>query len=148
MSNELIAYCGLYCGACSFKVAFEEDNREHIMSMPTVYDRFKNEPLEFCPGCRLENQCGDCAIRDCARDREIEYCSLCGDFPCEKLTNFNNDGKPHHAESIGNLNLLKNIGEEKWQALQKEKWTCSKCNIRYSWYYRECGKCSGMEKKG
>ncbi|AOT72227.1 DUF3795 domain-containing protein [Geosporobacter ferrireducens] len=141
MPNELIAYCGLYCGACSFKVAFEENNREHIIRMPAYYDRLKNEPLEFCHGCRLENQCGDCSIRDCARDREIEYCSLCDDFPCKILKEFNNDGKPHHAESISNLNLLKDIGKEKWLELQKEKWTCTKCNSRYSWYLKQCQKC-------
>lgn len=145
MSIELLAYCGLYCGACSFKVAYEENNREHITRMPAMYDHFKNEPLEFCPGCRLENRCGDCEIRDCARSKEIEYCSLCDVFPCEKIINFNNDGKPHHGESIGNLNLLKNIGEEKWLELQKEKWTC-KCNARYSWYLRECKKCNDARR--
>ncbi len=41
MSHELIAYCGLYCGACSFKVAFEEQNREHLMRMPAKYEYLK-----------------------------------------------------------------------------------------------------------
>jgi hypothetical protein len=141
MSNELIAYCGLYCGACSFKVAFEENDKEHLMAMPAYYDKFKHKPLEFCPGCRLENQCEPCGIRDCARDKKIEYCSFCDDFPCEKLINFNNDGKPHHAECIANLNLLKNIGPEKWLELQRKKWTCE-CNTRYSWYLKECRRCA------
>lgn len=140
MSNELITYCGLYCGACSFKVGFEENNREHIMCMPSMYDSFKSKPLEFCPGCRLENQCGDCDIRDCARDKKVEYCSLCQHYPCEKLISFNDDGKPHHAESIDNLNLLKSIGANKWLEVQKERWTC-KCNARYSWYLKKCAKC-------
>jgi len=143
MSNELIAYCGLYYGACSFKVAFDENDKAHLMSMPAYYDPFKNKPLNFCPGCRLENQCDPCAIRDCNRDKKIEYCSLCDDFPCEKLKNFNNDGKPHHVESIANLHLLNKIGPEKWLELQKEKWTCQ-CKARYSWYLRECKKCGVM----
>jgi hypothetical protein len=140
MSNELIAYCGLYCGACSFKVAFEENNPEHLMRMPAKYDYLKKAPLEGCPGCRLENRCGECAIRDCAIEKNLEYCGLCSDFPCEKLQKFNNDGIPHHAESIGNLNLLKQIGTERWLALQKKHWMC-KCGERYSWYVRECRKC-------
>ncbi|EGW36984.1 DUF3795 domain-containing protein [Desulfosporosinus sp. OT] len=140
MSNELIAYCGLYCGACSFKVGFEENNMEHIISMPSIYDNFKNTPPEFCPGCRLENQCGDCDIRTCARDKKIEYCSLCDDFPCVKLMNFTSDGKPHHAKSIENLILLKDIGEEKWLEVQQEKWKC-KCNTKYSWYMTKCVNC-------
>ena len=62
MSDELIAYCGLYCGACSFKVGYEENSEKHVIRMPSMYDQFKGQPLVFCPGCRLENQCGDCAI--------------------------------------------------------------------------------------
>jgi len=141
MASEFIAYCGLYCGACSFRVAFEDNNREHITHMPTYYDHFKNEPLEFCPGCRLENKCGECAIRDCAMNKEIEYCSQCNDFPCDRSIRFNSDGKPHHEESISNLNLLKEIGKEKWLDLMRERWTC-KCGSRYSWYYKECPKCN------
>lgn len=140
MSNELIAYCGLYCGACSFKVAFEENDREHLIRMPAKYNKFKNTSLEFCPGCRLENQCGDCAIRDCAIEKNREYCSLCDDFPCQKLTDFQSDGIPHHAESIENLTMLKQLGAEKWIEFQKKQWMCT-CGERYSWYMRECKKC-------
>lgn len=143
MSDELIAYCGLYCGACSFKVGYEENNREHIMRMPSIYDKFKSQPPAFCPGCRLENQCGDCAIRDCAQGKEIKYCSLCSDFPCKKLMDFSCDGKPHHSESIKNLVLLKEIGEEKWLEMQEQQWTCEKCNSRFSWYLKKCEKCDG-----
>ena len=142
MVSELIAYCGLYCGACSFKIAYEENDRVHITRMPKYYDHLKNNPLEFCPGCRLENKCGDCTIRDCGIDKETEYCSLCNNFPCDKLHRFNSDGKPHHEESISNLKLLKEIGEKKWLELMREKWTC-KCGSGYSWYYVKCAKCDG-----
>ena len=141
MPNELIAYCGLYCDACSFKVAFEEQNREHLLRMPEKYDYLKNTPLEWCPGCRLENRCGECAIRDCAIEKRLEYCSLCCDFPCEKLLKFNNDGIPHHAESIENLKALKTMGTEQWLVVQKAKWMCA-CTARYSWYVQECQKCA------
>ncbi len=140
MASELIAYCGLYCGACSFKVAFEEKNKEHVTSMPSYYDRLKDEPVEFCPGCRLENICGECAMRDCAISKEIEHCGQCGDFPCDKVSSFNNDGKPHHGEAINNLNLLRELGEEKWLEHMKDKWTC-KCGTRFSWYYQKCPRC-------
>jgi hypothetical protein len=143
MSKDLIAYCGLYCGSCSFKVAFDTNDKDHILKMPSQYDHLKNNPIEFCPGCRQDNQCGDCDIRDCARNREIDYCSLCSDFPCDKLERFNADGKPHHAESISNLNLLKEVGESKWLETQNEKWSCG-CGTRYSWYMKECEKCNCM----
>jgi hypothetical protein len=144
MSNNLIAYCGLYCGACSFRVAYESSNNEHITRMPSQYDHLKNITLEYCPGCKLDNQCGDCDIRDCARSKGIEHCGLCCDFPCAKLVSFNKDGKPHHAESISNLNLLREIGEAEWLELQNEKWSC-KCGTKYSWYMNECEKCIGTQ---
>lgn len=140
MPNDLIAYCGLYCGACSFKVAFEENNREHLTCMPSKYDYLKGTPLEACPGCRLENRCGECVIRDCTIEKSLEHCGLCESFPCEKIKKFNNDGVPHHAESIKNLIQLAEIGKEKWLTQQREQNTCS-CGKRYSWYVRECPNC-------
>jgi hypothetical protein len=145
MSNELIAYCGLYCGACSFKVAFEENDREHLMRMPPKYDYLKNAPLEFCPGCRLENKCGECAIRDCAIEKKVAYCSLCDEFPCDKLKRFSTDGIPHHAESIENLKESKTMGSEKLLTTPKAQWMCT-CTERYSWYLKRCKKC-GMQTK-
>jgi hypothetical protein len=41
MADSLIAYCGLYCGACSFQVAYETEDRKHIDSMPSRYDKYK-----------------------------------------------------------------------------------------------------------
>ncbi len=137
MPNELIAFCGLYCGACSFRLAAVENKREHITNMPAYYDHIKNNPLEYCPGCRLENKCGECKIRDCALDKNIDFCSECDQFPCSILRTFNNDGKPHHREAIENLILLKNIGENKWLDHMKAKWTCA-CGSKHSWYYKSC----------
>ena len=58
----LLAYCGLYCGACSFKVAFQEQNRGHLFAMPQKYAEYKDSELEDCAGwmtdavnVRLEN---------------------------------------------------------------------------------------------
>jgi len=137
MPSELIAYCGLYCGACSFRLAFQENNRKHIEVMPSCYDNLKNNPLEYCPGCRLENKCGECRIRDCAVENKYNHCGECSDFPCDKITNFNNDGKPHHSESLNNLKLLNEIGEKSWLEYMDNKWTC-KCGTKLSWYYKCC----------
>ncbi len=138
MSNELIAYCGLYCGACSFRLAAQENDRNHITNMPSYYDKFKNNPLEYCPGCRLENKCGECQIRDCAINKNYNHCDECPDLPCDKIINFNNDGKPHHSAVLSNLKLLKEIGEQNWLEYMNKKWTCH-CGAKTSWYYKSCG---------
>jgi len=137
MASELIAYCGLYCGACSFRLAAQENDRNHIEKMPSYYDKLKDQPLEHCPGCRLENKCGECKIRDCAINQHYNHCDECSDFPCDKITNFNNDGRPHHSEVLSYLKLLKEIGEKNWLEYMKKKWSC-KCGTKISWYYKSC----------
>ena len=146
MTSDMIAFCGLYCGACSLKLAADECDKDHLMRMPQKYDYLKMKPLEFCPGCRLENQCGQCSIRDCAMEKGIDYCSLCDEFPCETLVKFNNDGIPHHGAAIENLNKLVDMGAESWVASQVKEWTCG-CGAKYSWYKKNCGKCNGGSQK-
>jgi hypothetical protein len=141
MTRELIAYCGLYCGACSFKVAFEENDPEHVLRMPTRYDSYKSDPFDRpCPGCKQENLCGRCGIRDCAVEKQLDHCGSCNEFPCDKVKDFNNDGVPHHGATIANLLLLQDVGEERWLEIQQEQWTCS-CGRRFSWYHDGCPTC-------
>ncbi len=138
MASPLVSYCGLYCGACSFKTAYETQDQKHIRNMPSYYDHLKDNELEDCPGCRLENKCGECQIRDCAVDKNIDYCSQCTDYPCQLINNFVNDGKPHHEEIIDNFKLLSNIGEDRWLKVMKNRWSCKKCGNKKSWYYENC----------
>ncbi|MCK5543101.1 MAG: DUF3795 domain-containing protein, partial [Desulfobacterales bacterium] len=47
---------------------------------------------ENCKGCRNE-QCKlfkDCGVRACHQEKQIDFCNLCDEFPCEK-TNFDAD---------------------------------------------------------
>ena len=138
MASPLISYCGLYCGACSFKVAFETQDKVHISDMPKHYDQFKNNPLEDCPGCRLENNCGECKIRDCAIERNVDYCIQCEMYPCKLIDAFAHDGKPHHEEVLHNFELLKKKGENEWLRIMRNKWTCQKCKSQKSWYHTQC----------
>lgn len=140
--TELISYCGLYCGACSFRVACQDSERKHLAAMPAKYDKFKNEPLgEPCGGCKPDpNSCGDCGIRTCAKGKGLSHCGLCADFPCARITEFSRDGVPHHAEVMDNLKAIREMGEEAWVAAQEKSWTCA-CGTKLSWYLRKCPKC-------
>ena len=137
----LIAYCGLYCGACSFKVTYEQKSREHIKALPSRYDEYKDQPFQSCPGCREDPEGADCEIRNCARQKSVDHCGVCHDFPCKIITDFCNDGVPHHAAVLENLQTLKDKGVDAWLKAQKVKWTCE-CGNALSWYLRECIKCS------
>ncbi|MBN2379955.1 DUF3795 domain-containing protein [candidate division WOR-3 bacterium] len=139
--DDLTGYCGLYCGACSFKVAFDEQDHSHLENLPPRLSKYAEAPPRFCPGCRNpKSLCTECGIRDCARERSLDHCGICSEFPCSRILAFAGDGLPHHADVTKNLELLKEIGEEKWLNKQRERWTCS-CGAKRSWYLKKCPKC-------
>lgn len=66
---NLIAYCGLYCGACKAYLS------------------------ERCPGCRENSKAASwCKIRVCCADHGYSSCAECAEFKnvsdCKKFNNF------------------------------------------------------------
>lgn len=141
MSN--IAYCGLNCEACSFRVAALTRDAAHLDSLPDRYAKAKRTPiaeLELCPGCKAEGCSDSCPMQKCAAERGFSTCAECAEMPCEKLIAFSSDGVPHHACVIKNLNRIRKAGEEAFALEQQALWTCS-CGARRSWYLSECAAC-------
>jgi hypothetical protein len=136
----LIAYCGLYCGACSFKIAYDENNREHLLDLPSFFEVAKDAPLQYCAGCKTDAGCSECSIKTCAISRHLDHCGACTEFPCDRILKFNNDGIPHHSKVIDNLTELKRIGEAAWNVTQQNLWQCE-CGAKMSWYLRTCTHC-------
>ena len=68
VDSRLIAYCGLYCGACG------------------KYIR------ERCPGCRENEKASWCKARTCCKGSQFASCADCGDFrnpnDCRKFNNW------------------------------------------------------------
>jgi hypothetical protein len=67
-SEELVACCGLYCGAC------------------------KSYLDEKCKGCHENSKATWCKVRSCCTEKQIKSCAECGDFAdpraCGKFNNF------------------------------------------------------------
>jgi hypothetical protein len=65
---ELVAACGLYCGAC------------------------KSHLSERCDGCAENDRATWCRVRSCCRERGWSSCAECTDFSdprqCAKFNNF------------------------------------------------------------
>ncbi len=65
---DLVAYCGLYCGAC----------RSHLRGR--------------CPGCHLNTKATWCKVRLCNIEHRYLSCAQCAEFPnpgdCRKFNNF------------------------------------------------------------
>ena len=145
VKKELLAPCGLYCGVCSIYIAHRDNNVKFKQVLLPIYKAFaKNIEDISCTGC-LSNDivfpvCRHCAIKKCTKNKGIEGCHQCDEFPCKLLIEFNNDGMPHHSDAINNLRKLRKVGEESWLADQAKRWECE-CGAKLSWYLKKCTKC-------
>ena len=152
--EHLGAVCGLYCGACPvYRVRRDimpEEQREKKLkkiheSMSARYQLTLDDV--HCDGClaeggRLTPYCRQCQIRLCAAGREgVTRCSDCADFPCSLITDFNNDGVPHHAEVLDNLHRQRKVGVDEWLQEEYERWRCAFCGVSMDWYSRVCHRC-------
>ena len=72
---------------------------------------------ETCPLCK--GGCGDpeCSFRICAREKGLELCVYCEEYPCSNLQTFYNNRYPYLEES---LTRLLEIGKDAWLNEQEE----------------------------
>jgi len=136
--ENLVAPCGLYCGACRAVLSTQEGN-----AAPKSGSKM---PSMECDGClgggRVLAHVTKCAIRECAASKtKSRRCSECAEFPCSRITDFNNDGAQHHSEVLANLRQLRTMGIKDWTKYEEDRWRCPKCQTKLSWYDAECPKC-------
>lgn len=118
MKESFDSYCGIYCGACS---------------------------TPGCKGCKIidENHWSlDCKFIKCAKEKGIEACPFCSEYPCEDIMEFERDKYIHHRTILPNGQRIKEIGLEAWLAEQKVRWSCEKCGKGYTWFEEKCKSCS------
>lgn len=135
-------YCGLYCGACSIamhgKTASTDKFAACLGSVP-------KEDL-ICGGCKSDMVyfgCSICTLRSCAREKNVEHCTDCSDYPCKSYIMWQRMTKllPHIHEAESGLEAIKHNGVEHWIDSQKKRWSCSSCGTPFSWYTSMCSKC-------
>ena len=85
------APCGLDCNSCKAYKATLEASEERLMKLA---EKWSDEKEEYsaedlrCLGCyssTLYKGCRSCEVRACTRERGFTNCSLCEEYPCEKL---------------------------------------------------------------
>jgi hypothetical protein len=149
---NLLAVCGLYCGACyHYRASFSDG--KHLLEPAFRGSR----PLQgyTCQGCRSDRLyihagCADCQIRACAESKGLVHCGECDltdrdlfdrqQLACERLKAFQNDGRAHHLPILQQLEDVKRKGVGQWLAEQKARWTCA-CGAPFSWYETVCQRC-------
>ena len=98
---ELVTYCGLYCDLCAERTRIPQTAQSLRAAMTEEGWPFWGASVpgftEFwaflenlgtgpgCPGCKAGGGYPECQIRICARERGLEQCAQCADFPCEHI---------------------------------------------------------------
>jgi len=127
----LIAVCGLNCTSCFMYYKRDEDDPDVQREIQETIKWFREEKnLELsktdliCQGCLgpLDvHWSPDCEMMLCAREKSLEHCFECEDFPCSHVEKFATDGLEHHRRAVENSKRMKEIGLEAWIAEQEAK---------------------------
>lgn len=144
-----VTYCGLYCGLCAHrnripqkakqlqKSLHEEgmDNwYQYIPEMKNTFPtfwQFLQKLINLNCTCRTGGGPPDCKIRQCAKQKGIEICTQCKEYPCKLIQNL----AEHYPTIIQDGKRLQKIGLEKWVKEQDErvKRGVVYADIRYPW---------------
>ncbi|MDD2672255.1 MAG: DUF3795 domain-containing protein [Syntrophales bacterium] len=92
-NRNLMAPCGLYCGACGVYIATRDKNDKFKAILGKLYGT-KPEETE-CLGCmqpdppqNIYSYCRTCGIRNCVKAKGFYSCHQCKDWPCDRINNF------------------------------------------------------------
>ena len=132
MDKKYMCYCGLYCGNCAVKVKVEPSAKvlymemkkagfEDIIQMIPDGDKFwtflKGMVKSICISCKEGSGNPGCIVRKCAKDKNVEMCAFCKEYPCEKF-----DKYFHGYPILKNDNqLLRDEGIDIWSKIQDER---------------------------
>ena len=138
--KRLAAACGLFCPACSLYIATREDP-ERLKKIAEGFDL----PVEKvrCDGCRAERRgfyCQTCKMIVCSREKGLDFCGRCEEYPCGDLKAFQ-AARPHRIELWDSLARINTAGYEAWFREMLEHYACPDCGTLNSAYDRACRAC-------
>jgi hypothetical protein len=131
---KLVTYCGLYCGLCAergriprqanllresmAKEGYEFWGKE-LPGFEEFWTFLRNlcGPDKACPGCRQGGGPPFCSIRKCARERGVDICPLCEEYPCKRVLEI----AKGYPTLIADGKRMQEIGLEAWVQEQEER---------------------------
>ena len=113
---SLTAPCGLDCFNCE---VYEENLTDEFAEL--IHGKFGVPKEEIpCKGCRVQDGKhfhlpDGCATLDCVKNKGVELCCDCEEFPCALLAPMADGAEiyPHNMK-VYNLCRIKTIGIERW----------------------------------
>lgn len=106
------------CAVCSAYLALKYDVKGKGIRMP------------YCEGCRPRNK--ECAFlkKKCRQlmNKEVEFCSECKNFPCERLKRIDGRYRTNFRMSLlDNLEQIRKNRMSTFLKAQENRWQCPKC---------------------
>ena len=133
MDKKYICYCGLYCENCAVKAKVEPASKvlynemkaagfEEIIQMidggNSFWSFLKNMVnAGVCVSCKDGSGNPGCAVRICAKEKGVEVCALCDNYPCKIFDKFF-AGYPVLKKDN---ELLRKEGIDTWLKFQNER---------------------------
>ena len=93
----MVSFCGLVCSECPAYIVTQEDNDEKRAGVAQMWSEqygMEIKPSDInCDGCvsdskRLIGHCHVCEIRICGKQKGVENCAHCDEYPCATLVAF------------------------------------------------------------
>lgn len=139
--KTLASVCGLFCKACGIYTATKENNLE---ALKRISER-THIPFEDirCEGCRSETRtayCKNCVMVSCAKEKGLEFCGECEEYPCTSLKTFQSQ-LPHRVELYASQERIKQVGWENWYLEMISHFSCENCSSLNGWYDFTCKSC-------
>jgi len=133
INKSLIAPCGMNCGIC---LAFLRD---------------KNR----CSGCREESihkpgHCKKCVIKNCdlLAKTDSNFCYDCEKYPCRRLKQLDERyRRKYNMSMIENLELIRDIGLDRFVAKENKRWTCPGCGAILCVHRNFCLNCKALRSE-
>lgn len=133
MNKKYMCYCGLYCGNCPIKVKIEPASKTlfeemkkagfeemiHLIPDGDIFWSFLKSMVEpgVCISCKEGSGDPECAVRICAKEKNVEMCAFCESYPCDEFTKFFEKCPVLKKDNL----LLREKGIDEWSKLQDER---------------------------
>lgn len=140
VDRQLLAPCGLYCGVCNIRIAYKDNNEKFKEKISVAYGLTPDKIR--CNGCFSNDVfelCQLCPIKSCTKQKNIDGCHLCDEFPCQHVENF--PVPVAKKVMMRSVPLRRELGAEKWVEAEEKRYTCPSCKHRLFRGVRRCNFC-------
>lgn len=86
--DRMVGHCGYSCHLCAARSDDPAVRQKLVDGWKRIFghEAYTAENVK-CDGCLSDGDVADkqCKARPCARERRVESCADCGEFPCDKM---------------------------------------------------------------